>query len=177
MATQTYEPIASITLNATTASVTFTNIPQTYTDLILTCSLRSSAGSGDILKVRMNGSSSTVYSMTNIGGAGTSAYASRTTTGGVHGSYLLIQDINADNHTASTFAPVELYIPNYTDTSDKPVSFSTVYENNSASLNWIQEGAGKVALGAAITSITVLDYNSVYFKADSSFYLYGIKKN
>jgi len=35
MATKTYIPIASITLGSTTSSVTFSNIPQNYRDLVL----------------------------------------------------------------------------------------------------------------------------------------------
>jgi hypothetical protein len=61
-AAPTYVKIASQTLSSDTATVTFSNIPQGYTDLYLVSSAR---GSGH-LYCRINGDSSALYSNTGI---------------------------------------------------------------------------------------------------------------
>jgi len=172
----TYVLISSSTPTGV-STVTFSSIPQTYTDLVLMASVRSPAASGDNLKMTINGSSSASYSTTLLWGYGTSPGSNRTTTGGAHGAYILIPEINAANYTANTFSPLEVYIPNYTITTNKQISFFEVAENNSTSLSAIQAGAGYIQISAAVTSITVTDYNSQNFVTGSSFYLYGIKKN
>jgi hypothetical protein len=174
----TYELIGGTTVSGTsTTSVTFSSIPQTFRDLVVIASIRSSAGSGDNLKVRFNGNSSSIYSTTLLGAGGTTKFSNRTTTGGAHGGYILIPDTNAANHTANTFSSLELYVPNYTTASNKQVGWTQVYENNSSTLNLLQGGAGLSQLESTITSVTIEDYNSVYYMPNSSFYLYGIKNS
>lgn len=57
----TYEPISSITTTGTVASVTFSSIPQTYTDLILIAWVADGVSS-TTLNLRFNGDSGTNYS-------------------------------------------------------------------------------------------------------------------
>jgi hypothetical protein len=76
----TYTPIASITLGAAAASVTFSSIPQTYTDLVCIVNAKSS-DSIDNLDGRVgNGTidSGSNYSRTYITGDGSSAISGRT---------------------------------------------------------------------------------------------------
>jgi hypothetical protein len=76
MATQfTYVPIATQTLTASTATITFSSIPQTYNDLVLVIQGTSSAAQ-DVRTV-INGDSTTSYSYNVIYGNGTTASASR----------------------------------------------------------------------------------------------------
>lgn len=76
MATQTYDPIASITLSAATTSVTFSAIPQTYTDLVLVMN-----GAGLIAtqnsQVQFNADTGTNYSYTALYGTGSAAGSAR----------------------------------------------------------------------------------------------------
>jgi hypothetical protein len=68
----TYEPIATNTLGSATATVTFSTISGSYTDLILVIS----AFTGDDLAaytIRLNGDTGSNYSVTSLEGQGTSA--------------------------------------------------------------------------------------------------------
>lgn len=67
----TYEPIATTTLSSAAATITFSSIPSTYTDLriVLTGKVTTS---GYGFYVRFNSDSGTNYSRTNIFGDGTS---------------------------------------------------------------------------------------------------------
>lgn len=74
----TMTPIATITLSASAGSVTFSSIPQTYTDLVLVASPCSTGTSQPDVYMQVNGASST-YSRTRLGGNGSSAFASNIT--------------------------------------------------------------------------------------------------
>ena len=77
----TYTPIATQTLGSAAASVTFSSIPQGYTDLVLVASYKSANPSGTESwgGCRLNNDSSSSYSTTNLRGNGTSATSSRNT--------------------------------------------------------------------------------------------------
>lgn len=80
MATTTYEPIATQTLNSANANITFTAIPQTYTDLIVVFN-GSSTGTAQYFMQVGNGSIDTGsnYSTTGLTGNGSSAVSIRYT--------------------------------------------------------------------------------------------------
>jgi hypothetical protein len=168
----TYTLIQSQTLASSAASVTFSSIPATYTDLVIRASVR-----GDVsallgaMKINFNGDTATNYSYTNLLGnssAASSSYASAQTTD----SIINIDDATA---TASTFGSFEVYIPNYTSTSSKPFSGFDVTENNAATAGAadIQVNAHLYRGASAISSI-VFAPSSGNFVTGSSFYLYGI---
>jgi hypothetical protein len=73
---ETYEPIATQTLTSS-AGVTFSGIPQTYTDLILIANGSESAGS--YFKLNFNGDTTSNYSRTIVRGTGTATLSARTT--------------------------------------------------------------------------------------------------
>ena len=72
----TYTPIASQTLGSAAASVTFSSIPQGYTDLVIVgnCGI---SNTGTTLSLRFNGDTGTNYSETTISGNGSTAVSSR----------------------------------------------------------------------------------------------------
>ena len=73
----TYEKIQSTTLGSAQASISFTSIPSTFTDLRLTV---TSVPSGSIqYGLRFNNDSSSLYSLTELVGNGSSAASDRDT--------------------------------------------------------------------------------------------------
>ena len=167
----TYTLIASNILASATNSITFSSIPATYTDLVLRWSTRSAASGRDD-QITFNGDSSTIYSSTSLWGTGSSV---------VNNQDSAVARINVwygntlSTYTASTFSSGELYVPNYTSTVNKPTSFITVAENNSATVNGIVTSAALYRNTSALTSLTFFSPNN--FVIDSSFYLYGIKNS
>lgn len=78
---RTYEPIATTTLGSATATVTFSSIPSTYTDLVLIATGTTGA-SGTTTKTNVgNGSIDTGanYSVTRFAGTGSAAASDRIT--------------------------------------------------------------------------------------------------
>ena len=74
----TYEPISTTTLGSATATVTFSSIPQTYTDLVL---IVTAKGTGtDDLYIRCNSDTGSNYSYTYLTGNGTTASSGRGST-------------------------------------------------------------------------------------------------
>lgn len=74
MGTPTYDPIQTVLLGSPAASVTFSSIPATWTDLILVCNPISASGN---IWVRLNGDTAANYSRTWLYGDGTSAVSNR----------------------------------------------------------------------------------------------------
>ena len=169
----TYVLIASNTLSASAASVTFSSIPSTYTDLVVRWSARSDVGgSADNIGVTLNGTTAN-YSATELRGNGSTAISGRTSSAA---QFNLNVSVPSSGYTANTFSNNELYIPNYTSSTNKPVSAFNVSENNATTgidnvfaLLWSNT--------ASINSISFFSLNSANFVSGSNFYLYGIKNS
>ena len=168
----TYSKLAEVTVGAGgAASFSFTSIPSNYTDLCLKMSLRSErADYGDTVAMTFNGSTSG-YSYRRIYGYGTGAGSDSGS-----GAYSVAGRIDADLNTASTFANVEIYIPNYAGSTQKSISIDSVYENNAAANAYAQAIAGLWANTTAITSIKFeLDPTFLEYAQYSTATLYGVK--
>jgi hypothetical protein len=170
----TYTLIASNTLSSSAASVTFSAIPGTYTDLVVRCSVRLAAGAGSTIQdllVRFN-ATTTNYSITQLtsdGSAASSGRISNTT------RMLITNVVSGDNATNNTFGSVEIYIPSYTVSQNKPIANFGASENNSTTAG-ISAVAGLWRDTTAISSIEL--YNGVgNLASGSSFFLYGIKNS
>ena len=164
----TFVKIASTTVGSGgAATIDFTSIPSTYTDLCLKVSARGNyAGVGGTLKIEFNGSTSNLSSRL-LEGSGSSAYSfSGSTTLQIAGG------TNANN-TASTFGNADFYIPNYAGSTNKSVSIDGTGENN-ATENYQGLTAGLWSNTAAITSIKLIIV-AANFVQYSTAYLYGVK--
>jgi len=170
----TYTLISSNVLSSSAASVTFSAIPSTYTDLVLRVSGRTdTAGQAiDTIQLQFNGTGGTAYSYTRLTGSGSAAASSRGSSVSVINGYYVLDAATA---TANTFGSVEIYIPSYTVSQNKPLSIIGAQEDNNAAA-YMAATAGLWTNTAAITSITVLNGGGNYISG-SSFYLYGISKN
>ena len=165
----TYVKIASTTVGSGgVASVTFSSIPATYTDLLVKASARQGSG-GTEMQLTFNGSS-TSFSNKRLYGTG-----SATASDSVGTAFVSNTQSNDGSFTASTFGNGEWYIPNYTSANYKSVSVDGVTENN-ATTALMMLTTGLWSNTAAITSITITAQipNFVQY---SSFYLYGIKNS
>ena len=152
------------------ASVTFSSIPQTFTDLKVVCSARASADM--TYAVTFNGSA-TSYSGISLRGSG-AATASYSTTAYAYGSTAV--GLGYVNNVASTFTNCEIYIPNYTSSNNKSFSADNVQEQNTASPVYANLTAGLWSNSAAITSVG-LKTESGTFTEFSEFTLYGISSS
>jgi hypothetical protein len=157
--------IEAKTLGSNTASITFTDIPQTYTDLKLVMSVRdtiTSTGNAWVaFDIYFNGSN-TGISGKHLFGTGSSAASNSVAYGYA----------NEGSTTSNTFSNNEIYIPNYTSANYKSYSAEQVTENNAiAALSSLI--AGLWSSTSAITSLTCSALGTA-FAANSTFYLYGI---
>jgi hypothetical protein len=168
----TYSLIQAVTVGSGgSATIEFTSIPQTYTDLLLKLSLRSSIAGNNQGSAEMifNNSTATNYSYRNLRGSGSA------TVSGTASSQAFIRVTN--NHptagnTASIFCNSEIYIPNYTSSQAKSTSESNISENNDPTA-FMHLVAGLWSLTSAITSIK-LTSEATDFVQYSTAYLYGI---
>ena len=166
----TYTLIASSTVGSGgAANIEFTSIPATYTDLLLSLSIRTNrAGAvGSYFYLSFNGSTSN-FSARFLGGDGSSASS---------GTQARLGGIEANaSATSSTFANNQIYIPNYTSSNYKSYSTDGVVENN-ATEGFDYLIAGLWSDTSAITSITITPETSGSYVQYSTAYLYGIKNS
>ena len=166
----TYTLIASSTVGSGgTATITFTSIPQTYTDLVLVHSLRETTNDSTA-KVTFNNDTGSNYSLRRLTGNGTTA-------GSGSATYGFLETLCCfSTNTANTFGNTSLYIPNYTSSNKKSVSIDIVTENN-ATAAFAYLTAGLWDNTAAITEIDIDAPTSATFVQYSTAYLYGIKNS
>ena len=168
----TYTLIASNTLGASAASVTFSSIPSTYTDLVLRVSARSTS-TDRVIAIEYNADASSIYSTTLLAVPNNTTPTSANYSNNTFGrNYYQNESAN----TASTFGSMEIYIPNYTSTTSKPTSTVGFQETN-ASTTYMGVNAGLYRNTSAISTIKLTSYSAGNFDTNSSFYLYGIKNS
>jgi hypothetical protein len=172
----TYFKIASVTVGSGgAASIDFTSIPATYTDLVVKyCARTNRASVQSDIYLQFNNNTSAVYSFRRIFGAGSGTGNSDSLTNNATGGLCGIAA--AASATASTFGNSEIYIPNYLSSNAKSFSADGVGENNATSA-LMGLYAGLSTATAAITSIKLQCFNASSFVEHSTATLYGIKKD
>ncbi len=161
----TFELIASYTASGSVASIDFTSIPSTYTDLCLKVSLRAATGGVQGVRIKVN-TLTTNLSEKQLEGAGSGTPTSSSTTQG----YIVVGDGSTD--TANTFSNCEIYFSNYASSNYKSWSADYVSENN-ATAAYAGFTAGLWSNTSAINALSIYATNS--FGIYSTAYLYGVK--
>ena len=160
----TYTLISAVTVGAGgAASIDFTSIPSTYTDLCIKVSVRDGDNNW-VSNMKFNGTNG---SSRYIQGNGASASSGNETD--------MRFIVNSSGSTASTFGNAEIYIPNYANTSyNKSVSIDAVSEAN-ATTAYMRMIAALWSSTAAINQITLTNVVSGNIPQYSTAYLYGVK--
>ena len=167
----TFTKIASVTVGSGgAATMSFTSIPQTYTDLYLTISGRSAAAvfNSDIF-ANINGQT-TAHNWKIIIGTGTSVASQGSTAD--NGRVGIMPSATA---TGNTFSNTAVYYPNYTGSTQKSYSSDSVMENNGTGA-YSELVAGINTNTTAISSITVASGNGNFVQYSTAT-LYGIKSS
>lgn len=167
----TYESIATTTLSSNAATITFSSIGSTYTDLrvvLVGRTDRVSTGNDSVL-LRFNSDTATNYSYTRLLGDGTTAssVAGTSLTSNVAGY------IPRNSNTAGIFGLVTVDIFSYAGSTNK-----TYLSTTSADLNGSGDVARIVGLWrntSAITSITFSLSSTFQYLTGTTVSLYGIK--
>jgi hypothetical protein len=165
----TYKLISSVTVGSGgAASMNFTSIPQTYTDLQMLVTMRKATSDSTDLRITFNGVTSG-YFYRHLKGNGATVYGG----GQNNSSYYYIEDVvPGSDYTANTFGSATIYIPNYTSSNAKSMSTDGVSENNSTTA-FINLNSGLTNATAAITSIGI-NAATGNLAQYSTAYLYGI---
>jgi hypothetical protein len=146
------------------SSIDFTNIPQTYTDLLLLTSLRNTSSSWEGWYLYFNNSNSNL-SVRYLLGQG-SAASSGSISSGYGGT------VPGANVTASTFENSCVYVPNYAGSNNKSYSSDNVAENNST-VGYQNLIAGLWSQTSAITRFTIYPVGGTFVQYSTAT-LYGV---
>jgi hypothetical protein len=155
----TYSNISTTTLGTASATVSFSSIPSTYTDLILVCSI---LGADATRLWSFNGDTASNYSYTFVRGDGSTATSGRGTT-----EKMFIAFCDITNTTQPTVAIANFQ--NYSNTS----TYKTVVMRGSAVGKWVSASIGMWRSTAAINSFTI-STDAGSFGVGSTFTLYGV---
>jgi hypothetical protein len=160
--------IETVEITNITSSITFSNIPQGYTDLKLVGSVRSGVTNPyDFIYYYLNSPGTGAYTQRLIRGDGSSVSSQLNNT-----SYYPLQFINGNGATTNTFGSFEVYIPNYKSSVQKSFSVDIVSETNSTGI-FMDLQAGLWNQTAGITAMTLASGSGPYLP-NSTFTLYGV---
>ena len=155
--TNTYTPLATLTLTGTDTEIVFSSIPATYRDLVLVVAGTSDANTG--LYLRFNSDTGTNYTTVGMYGNGSSAI-----------SFSQSLSFTNTNFISNTQGVNTVQVMDYSAT-DK---HKTILARASYAGNQAQAAAARWANTAAITSITLFMDGGRSFQTGSTFSLYGV---
>lgn len=172
-------PLGVFTLASAQTSVTFNNIPQTYTHLQIRANIgKASTGNNQIVQIKYNNDSSALYKSHNLLGDGASASSSdfnNTSPANTAG----VLCFRADN-SIDTFTSVVADLLDYRNTS-KNKTLRSLYgfdtngtANGASQLGFVGMFSTLYINTNAINRIDIIGFNSNTFPANSTFSLYGV---
>ena len=163
--------IGSVEVDTPVSTITFSSIPQGYTDLIVKICARS-ADSGtvqDRITMKINGNAYGSWTLRYLGNAnGSVATYDQTSLGSNNINY-----VPSSTATALTFGNCEIYIPNYNSSNYKSISIDSVMQNNATTLYYGIE-AVLWSQTAAISQLDFLLASTSNYATNSTFTLYGV---
>jgi hypothetical protein len=164
--TDTYRPLATITLGSAASSVTFSSIPATYRDLVLVYAGRTtSTADGDALLGRYNGDTGSNYRQVRMGAFANTPFS------------------NFFAGTTQELARLDTSISGNTRPSQGSVNFmdysatdkhKTALSRSGYARDLIDGTGTRWASTAAITTILLTPATGANFEAGFTFNLYGI---
>jgi hypothetical protein len=159
----TFEAIATQTLGSAAASVTFSSIPSTYTDLVLIITPQSSSGTTSV-DIQFNGDTGTNYSLTFLYGDGTSAASGRASNNAVANGGTAVA-------TANTLLINTVQIQNYSNTT----TYKSLLTRANNTVGNVLTSISMWRNTAAINSVLLKLATGANFTTGSTFSLYGVK--
>ena len=167
----TFIKIATVTVtSATQATLEFTSIPQTFTDLLITLSARADTPSIDVVSLSVNGGGTTVGTNRTVDSSGAVPGQRSLAVNNYQGLK------QPSNYTASIFSNIEMYIPSYTSGLNKFISSNNTTENNAIEA-YMGFSGSLWANTSAITSLSLSNGGGGNFVQHTSATLYGIKSS
>ena len=160
----TYDKIATTTLGSAAASITFSTIAASWTDLRLVMTATTSTNS--ITELQFNGDTGTSYSYTVLYGDGTSAYSSKSTNNFIY----TYASTAASALTIPVFYTIDIF--SYAGSTYKTALLTGSGDTNNSGR--VTNVVGLWRDTSAITSVTVLP-NSGTYSTGTTATLYGIK--
>lgn len=164
----TFSLIQSRTVTTATGSISFTDIPATYTDLkiLYTGKTNDTAAQGSAMTY--NAGASSVASKYIIGDGANPG------TGNLN--YMYVGSAWGTNGTANLFSASEIYIPNYTSSQIKSyICMNAAEKQDPTSFSNVIVGRD-TGITAPLTSITLFPVANSWI-TNCTFYLYGIKSS
>jgi hypothetical protein len=161
----TYEPIATTTLSSTTTNITFSSIPNTYTDLRV--SVVGIPTVGEFPRLRFNSSTSN-YAYQRLTGNGT-AVSSLSETG--RNSIGFANDAATPSTTNPIFTVIDIF--SYAGSTNKYALLSTSQDANGSGL--VEARFGVWFDTTAITSVNLFFLTAASWAIGTTATLYGIK--
>lgn len=160
----TMTPIATNKVSAAgIQTITFSNIPQTYTDLVIMGQAKT-ASLAD-LQLRFNSDTGSNYSTTVLTGTGSSAISNRYS----NQTFMWLDTYGAPRVTE--FNVFQYSIMNYSNST----TYKTVLGRTGVSSNGTEAIVGLWRSTAAITTIAFQPYGIYDFSNDTIFTIYGVK--
>ena len=164
--TGTYTLINSSSLGSATASVTFSSIPATYTDLVIVSFAANTGGNGNGIAMQFNSDTASNYSKTYLYGDGTSSVSGRAANQ---------TNMSISNMPISSTGVFSTGIANIADYSNATTYKTVVSRGGAANTGMLVIAyVGLWRSTAAITTITLFS-DTGNLAANSTFKLYGIE--
>lgn len=159
---KTYTPLATTTLSSAAASVTFSSISGSYTDLVMVLNLKGTTALD--YKINFNSDTGSNYSNTYLTGTGSAASSGRRT------SQTYFQPENNGYVTTSLEQNTIIHIMNYSNTT----TFKTALSRSNNASTGLDAFVNLWRSTSAITSIQIAAISTPNFDIGSTFTLYGI---
>ena len=165
-----FESIATVTVSgSTTSTITFSSFGS-YQHLQLRGIGKTQRGiSGDALNLRFNGDTGSNYRSHYLAGDGGSVSA-----GSVSGTFIDVAGATGDSGATSIWGAFLIDILDYSSTTKTTTTrMFTGRDLNGSGVAYLLSGLWTST--SAVTSFTLNPQNTTYFKADTTFALYGVK--
>jgi hypothetical protein len=153
----TYEPIATATATGSNATITFSSIAATFTDLVIV--IEGTNTGSCIKRLQFNGDTGANYSSTFLYGTGAAAASARY-------SVAYLDVVNASTNRYTTL----VQIMNYSNTTTN----KTYLSRHGAAAVSTEAAVGLWRSTAAINSVSIIG-SANEFSSGSTFTLYGIR--